>query len=326
VSYIGDLQYTGKMQSDTLKGDKCRTSQIGDTIMWNCGDMECGDSPAACGFSGGPSFYGTDSVMTVNTDSVVNVQDNNFLVPWSGDGSPTAPQSIWGMDTSNVAAINDTHGVAFAWEYWRGAPDGSTDSQGNAVASITLGDTKPMATRVGPRLTGPECIQLGLLAILRDGDYIYTYSMKGPSNIIIGRVPADDSVFNASNYQFLAWNSDSDWISGIPERTTTTIGATTANADGKFGCEMYGSVFFSDYFGQYVMVCNIFLSFTNMYVSPTPYGPWSEEYQLLSVSTDAQVAGSYGSMVHPEYPIDNGFYMSMGPNGIFHMYQFNFDY
>lgn len=287
--------------------------------------MECAGNWEICGFSGGAAFYGTDSVMVVNTSDVVSVQDNNFLVPWSGDGSPTVPQSTWGMDTSNVAPINDTHGVAFAWEIWRGASDGSIVNKGNAVAWITLGDTKPIATRDGPLLTGPNTIQLGLLAILRDGDYIYSYSMGGLSKIIVGRVLADH-VFEAAQYEFLSLDSDSDWVSGIPEASTTSIGATTSKSDGQFGCAGYGSVFFSDYFQQYVIVCSIDLMYVSMYLSRTPYGPWSDEYQLLSATTDAHVLGSYGSMVHPEFPVDNGFYMSMGPNSVFNMFEFNFDY
>ena len=161
----------------------------------------------------GPAFYGTSSVLTIDTDGVTNVNDNDFLQPWSDDTAPLAPQTGWGMDTSNVAAINDTHGVAYGWEIWRGASDGSIVDRGVAVASITLGDTKPIATRVGPLLTGPDAIQLGLLATLRDGDYIYTYSIGGSSNLIIGRVPASDSVFDLSQYTFLQAGTSDIWLS-----------------------------------------------------------------------------------------------------------------
>lgn len=274
----------------------------------------------------GPAFYGTDDVMVVNTTGVVNVQDNNFMQAWSGDPAPVAPQTAWGMDTSKVAPINDTHGVAYAWEIWRGASDGSIVQRGNAVAAITLGSTKPVATRVGPLLTGPDAIALGLLAILRDSDYIYTYSIGGPSNIIVGRASADDSVFDATKYQFLSHGSSTDWVSGIPEGSTTSIGATTANPSGQFGCAVYGSVFYSDYLQQYVIICNIDLSFVNMYTSPTPYGPWSAEYGLMSASTDAHVSRSYGSMVHPEYSNTNEIYMSLGPNSVFNMFRITFNY
>jgi hypothetical protein len=325
VTYIGNISYTDEMQSKSLDGDKCRTGQIGDKVIWSCGDMECSGEYWLCGFSGGPAFYGTDDVMVINTTGVVNVNDNNFMVPWKGE-EPVAPQTTWGMDTSNVAPINDTHGVAFAFEIWRGATDGSFVNAGNAVASITLGPTKPIATRIGPLLTGPDEIQLGLQGILRDGDYIYTYSMGGPSLIIVGRVPADDSVFDATKHEFLAYGSNTTWVPGIPTHTTKTIGATTADSSGQFGCGSYGSVFYSEYLEKYVMVCGIDLSWVNMYLSPTPYGPWSAEYGLLSHTTDAHVLGSYGPMVHPEYGNTNEFYMSMGPNSKFNVFKFTFNY
>jgi hypothetical protein len=329
VTYVGDLKFTDKLGSENFGGDKCRTSKLGDKVIWNCGDMECGGDWQICGFNMGPAFYGTDDVMTVNTTGVVNVQDNNFIAPWSGDPTPLAPQNAWGMDTSNVAAINSTHGIAYAWEIWRGASDGSVVDRGNAVVSVTLGDTKPIATRIGPLLTGPDAIQMGLLAILRADNYIYTYSIGGPSNVIVGRVPANDSAFSASSYEFLAHGSSTIWTSGIPNSKTTTLGATTASDSGQFGCASYGSVFYSNYFNKYLILCNIYLNYVDMYTSDAPYGPWSAEYQLMNSGSDQRVAGSYGSMVHVEYApggSDKEVYFSMGPNSVFNMFKIQFDY
>ena len=168
------------------------------------------------------------------------------------------------MDTSNVAAINDTHRVAYAWEMWPGALDGSIVKRGNAVANITLGPTKPIARGLGPLLKGPDAIALGLLAILRDGEYIYTYSIAGPSNIVVCRVAADNSVFDVGEYECLAHGSETDWVAGIPAGSTTSIGATMANPGGQSGRIVYESVVYSDYMEQCVTICDIYENFVNI--------------------------------------------------------------
>lgn len=311
------------MQQKGLVGDKCRSSTLGDKVIWNCGDMECSNSAGqgdwqVCGFNMGPAFYGTDSVMTIDTDGVTNVANNNFLAPWSGDPTPQAPQNSWGMDTSNVAAINDTHGVAYAWEIWRGASDGSAVDRGNAVAAITLGQTMPTATRIGALLTGPDKIGLGLNGIINAEGYIYIYSYGGPSKLMVSRVKADDSVFDATQYQTLSYSSQS-WVGGIPEKTDNTYGMKSS--DNQFSCATYGSAFYSNYLNKYVIICNIYMAATNMYVSDTPYGPFTGPYMLLSG------INGYGSMAHPEYSPGGShkeLYFSLGPNSKFHMYKVNF--
>jgi hypothetical protein len=263
--------------------------------------------------------------MTVNTTGIAHVQDNDFVTAWSGDAKPVAPQTAFGMDTSNVAAINSTHGVAYAWEIWRGASDGSFVNRGNAVVSVTLGVKKPIATRRGPLLTGPHALALGMLAILRDGDFIYMYSIGGPSGIIIGRVKASDAVFSASAYSFLKARSVSTWVTpgSIPNATTTAYGMTTLNSGGKFSCNVYGSVFFNAYLGKYVMICTAFEHFTNMYVADNAWGPWSAEYGLLN-----GWGVGYGSMAHPEYSPDGGktFHFSQGPDSVFNMFKVSFEF
>ncbi|KAJ7755921.1 hypothetical protein B0H16DRAFT_1540129 [Mycena metata] len=327
IKYVGNLAFTGTLQAKGLGGDKCRSSKLGNKVIWSCGDMECkgGFTSSGCGFSMGPAFYGTSSVLTVNTTGISLVQSNDFAVPFSGDPKPVAPQSAFGMDTSNVAAINATHGVAYAFEIWRGASDGSFVNRGNAVVSVTLGNERPIATRVGPLLTGPNTIQLGLLAILRDGDFVYTYSIGGPSGIIVGRVAASDQVFSASAYSFLVAGSTSTWKTpgSIPAASSTTFGMTTTNSGGKFSCGAYGSVFFNTYLGKYVIICTAFENFTNMYVSATPFGPWSAEYGLLN-----GWGIGYGSMAHPEFSTDGGktFHFSQGPDGPFNMFEVSFNF
>ena len=55
--------------------------------------MECDGDYSVCGFSMGLAFYGTSSVMTVDTDGITNVDDNTFLKSWSDDTQPEAPQT-----------------------------------------------------------------------------------------------------------------------------------------------------------------------------------------------------------------------------------------
>lgn len=326
IELQGNLGFTGPVGSENITADKGRTGKVGDKVIWNFGDMECAGDWTICGFSMGPAFYGTDSVMVVDTSKVDQVQNNDFAQAWSGDTPPQSPQWAWGMDTSNVAEINSTHGVAFAWEAWRGASDGSTTDRGNAVVSVTLGADKPIAQRVGPLLTGPDSVALGLLAILRDGNYVYTYSEGGPSNVVVGRVPADDSVFDATKYEFLQHGTSDTWASGIPSRSDNTFGATTINPGGKFGCAVYGSVFYNSYLKKYIILCNIYMSFVNMYTSDTPYGPWSAEYGITSSGNDGLLSGSYGSHAHPEFGNGKEWYFSIGPNSVFQVFKVTFDY
>lgn len=327
IEHVGDIGYTDTLGQKGLGGDKCRSSVLGDKVIWNCGDMECAGDWQVCGFSMGPAFYGTDSVMTINTTGATNVNDRLFATAWSDDPTPVAPQTGWGMDTTNIAALNSTTGVAYAWEIWRGAPDNSIVNRGNAIVAVTLGETGPIATRTGPLLTGPDAIQLGLITILSDGGYVYSYSVGGPSGVIIGRVStANDAAFDASQYEFLEYSTSNSttWSkpsTNIPADTTTTYGAATVQSGG-FGCSVYGSIIYSAYLNKYILFCSAYMWFMNFYTSDTPYGPWSGQYQLLN---DWE---GYGLMAHPEYSSADGkdLYISFGPNGPFYMFKVTFDY
>jgi len=326
IQYVGDLKFTDQLQKDGLRGDNCRTSKIGDKVIWNCGDMMCGNDIDTCGFSYGPAFYGTDDVMVVNTTGIDYVQSNDFSKPWSGDKAPQSPWRSWGMYSSNIAPINSTHGVVYATQFWRNAPDGGTKARGNTVSSVTLGKNKPIATRKGPLLTDANAVSLGLLAILRDKDYVYIYSGGGPSKVMVGRVPASDDVFDKSNYEFLKADTNDTWIPGIPDADSMEVGATTANPSGQFDCDVWGSVVYNNYLGKYVMLCGLYLEFVNMHIADTPWGPWSARYAIAS---GGNLTGSYGAMMHPEYsPGGSGksWYFSIGPNYEFHMYKVTFDY
>jgi hypothetical protein len=174
IQYTGDIKFTGALGKLGLGGDKCRSSFLGGRHIWNCGDMMCGTWDK-CGFSMGAAFYGTKSVSVINASAHSNVGDFTFASPWHGDPKPESPQSQYGMDTSNVVPINDTTGVAYIWEITRGAPDTPYANKGAGVVAVTLGATQPIATRVGPLLTGPDSVGLGIFAIIRDDRYIYNY-------------------------------------------------------------------------------------------------------------------------------------------------------
>ena len=159
--------------------------------------------------------------------------------------------------------------------------------------------------------------------------------MGGPSGMTIGRVSkSNNAAFDASQYQFLeaasanstspVWSntgasSTSNSSSYVPAPSTTTYGMYTSA--GTFSCLVYGSVFYSNYFEKYVIICNIYESVINMYTAPNPWGPWSGTYTLL------EGWGGYGSMAHPMYdPSGKTLTISMSPDGAFSMFKVTFDY
>ena len=185
---------------------------------------------------------------------------------------------------------------------------------------MTLGSKFPIATRRGPLLTDSTAIQLGLLAVMVDSGYIYLYSLPQFAGIItVTRVPASDAVFDITQYQTLT--TTGQWAPGVPTpaQAIANYGMVTAQPGG-FGCAVYGSVFYNAYLKKYMMICNIWENWTNMYASDTPTGPWSAEYGVL-----AGVSG-YGSMAHPEYSPDGGKTIpwSQGPNAEFDVFSITF--
>lgn len=69
--------------------------------------------------------------------------------------------------------------------------------------------------------------------------------------------------------------------------------------------------------------------YVNMYLSDIPYGPWSEEYQTADVGIDGLVPNSYDSMAYSEYGNGKEWYLSIGPNSffqVFQVFQVSFDY
>jgi hypothetical protein len=330
IEYVGNIEFTGSMGKHDLGGDKCRSSFLGGRHIWNCGDMMCSPDIDTCGFSMGPAFYGTKSVSVIDAAAHSNIGAYQFASPWHGDPKPIAPQSQYGMDTSNIAAINDTTGVAYVWEITRGGPDGSFVDQGAGIVAVTLGQTQPIATRLGPLLTGPKSIQLGLFAILRSQAYIYNYNQQGPfGNIIVGRVEANDAAFDPSKYEYLSYPTDGNaapvWIRGIPAaKDAAKYGMLTAESNGRFACGQYGSIFWSSYFQKYMLMCTLYYDFSFFYVAAKPWGPWSRGYKVL---TSGSVWGGYGISAHPGWSTKpNELYFSQGPNGPFNMFKLTFNY
>lgn len=279
----------------------------------------------------GPAFYGTRHVSVIDASAYPTISDYAFASPWPGDPKPASPQTTYGMDTSNIAQINETTGIAYVWEITRGAPDGSHVDQGAGVVAVTVGPTKPVATRVGPLLTGPESVQLGLLAIINAGGYIYNYNQQGPfGNILVGRVAASEAAFDAQKYEYLVFSPNATtapkWIAGIPTaKDAASYGMHTSESTGRFTCGQYGSVTWSEYFSKYMLMCNLYLNFTFFYLADNPWGPWTAGYKLLS---DSGWLG-YGVGAHPQWSSrgkENELYFSQGPNGPLNMFKVTFQY
>lgn len=331
IDYVGNIHFTGVLGDRGLGGDKCRSSFLGGQHIWNCGDMMCGSDVKTCGFSMGPAFYGTSDVTTINSSAYTNVGDYQFASAWTGDPKPISPQTAYGMDTSNVAPINDTTGVAYVWEVTRGAADLSYVAQGAGVVAVTLGTNKPVATRIGPLLTGSSSVDLGLFSVLRAGNYIYNYNQQGPTgNLIVGRVEASDAAFDASRYEYMLCPSDTSstpqWTSGIPTAANAAkYGMRSSESSGRFSCDQYGDVFWNNYFSKYMLLCTLYMHWTFFYLGDNPWGPWSQGYKLLG---DNGWHG-YGASAHPSYSPHGShdvLYFSQGPNGPFNMFKVSFKY
>lgn len=324
MEYVGNLNYSGILGTQGLQGDKARSSVVGGKTIWNFGDMDCPPDYTVCGFSMGPAMYDTTGDFTMNTKGIANINDALFASNYSTDGTPQdSGCSAWGMDNSNIAAINDTAGVVYSWEMYRGCTDNPAGvNKGLAVSLVTIGDDFPVATRLGPLLTDGSAVQVGLLAVLAAENYIYSYTVSG-SNVLVGRVrPANNAPFSADNYEFLSSDGQT-WVPGIPSAADAGNFNMVTSQQGGWGCSVYGSAMYSNYFNQYMLFCDDYENFFNFYTSDTPYGPWSDQYQIIK-----GVQG-YGSMVHPGYSPGGSnkvLYISQGPNTVFDVWKVTFGY
>ncbi|CAF9918826.1 MAG: hypothetical protein GOMPHAMPRED_001647 [Gomphillus americanus] len=339
----GVLQYSGPLGQMNLQGDKARTGVLGGQVIWNFGDMTCAGGLDVCGFDMGPAMYGTSSISTVNTQDITQIQDAAFIQPHASTTNFFANEILgegctaWGMDNSNVAALNNTHGIVLSWEQWRNCPslDRKTDGvqdRGLGASVITLGDKFPTATRVSGLLAGGDRVAAGKLAIMAAEGYIYSYTVEDSGmssgffathNMIVGRASINDrDIFSSTTAWEFYMPSTQSWVSGIPLRTDAPK-YNLQTASGKWNCAVYGTVMWSNYFNKYMLFCDLLENEFNFYTADRPEGPWSEEYQLIT-----GVSG-YGSMVHPEYSEDGShkaLYISMGPDTEFEIWRVEFDY
>lgn len=241
----------------------------------------------------------------------------------------------YGMDTSNIVRLNDSAGVAYVWEITRDDDGNEAMNQGAAVVAVTLGDTRPIATRQSPLLTNGDSISPGIFAVLNDGGYIYSYTMEGQSDetlgaMVVGRVAASQDVFDASKYTFLEYPASVDtlpnWKPGIPARsdvTTSNYGMRTNDTNGLFGCSQYGSIHFNNYLNKYMIMCNYDSCDTNFYLADNPWGPWSAQYQIQSECL------GYGVSAHPSYSpggSEQTLFFSLGYTGPLTTYSVTFGY
>ncbi|CZS91454.1 uncharacterized protein RCO7_07082 [Rhynchosporium graminicola] len=216
----------------------------------------------------GAAFYALDgNILAVDTKDILNVNDNKFAKPDPSDEKLPAGD-FYGMDTSNVAEV--TPGVGIGFVIFRNATGGDEVDRGSGIIRVTLGTTVPIATRVGPLITGADGIQVGITSILAAEGYIYVYTNYGPNGLMVGRAKCA-SAFSASSYKFRT--TFGSWVTGIP---------TTSNMNN------YGSYMF--FVGGY----GYDMSF---HTSDAPYGPWSDEYRV------AEAVG-YGIDVHLEFSPD----------------------
>jgi len=234
------------------------------------------------------------------------------------------------MDTSNVAAISDTEGIAFAWEIFRGGinPTGYGPTQGQAILHVTLGTTQPIATRKEGLLWGPDKLDIGSMTLFNAGNnpnsggYIYMYSNSastyGP--VIVGRVPVA-SAFDHTKYQFLKTDGTWDSEGTIPDTSAAGYGmsgspkAPTSNAQ--------GNIMYNGYLGKYMFFTSTMETSGGFYLADTPYGPWGAYYEILSEGAD------YGMNCHPELsPGSKGqdILVSWGTAGVQTMYMLSFLY
>ncbi|CAL3964017.1 unnamed protein product [Diplocarpon coronariae] len=287
-----------------LGWDKGRTSTLAGKTFWNFGDVLAVDG-LHHGFSMGAAFYANPhNVLEIDTKGAENVAGWDFVKPHASDEKPCGETNHWGMDTSNVAEVEDGVGVGFAFEVWRDTT-GKEVPKGLAIFKCSLGEKAPVAERFGPLIAGPEALQVGLMTITRADGYIYTYSNGGPTGIVIGRAKLNEA-FDASKYEFM--RTDGQWVVGIPQQDDGGYGIqTTGQEQGKIHSDGQGSIMYNRYLEKWMLFTCMYGWSANFYLSNTPYGPWSTQYTLLGETE------GYGINVHPSMSEDpRVLYLSSG--------------
>ncbi|CZT07316.1 uncharacterized protein RCO7_07303 [Rhynchosporium graminicola] len=302
--------------------DKGRTSTLSGTTFWNFGDVVSLDGPMKNGFCMGAAWYANpNNILEVDTRGCSNVAGWEFAKPHESDPKPPGGNEgveHWGMDTSNIAEVEPGVGVGFAWVIHRNTV-GKEVYQGLGVLRVTLGKDCPVAERVGPLVTGPDELQMGLMTIINAEGYIYTYSNGGITGIIVGRAKVADAV-DTSKYEFL--RHDGNWVQGIPKSNDVGYGIKTIGQEqAKIHSDGQGSIMFNKHLNKYMLFTCMFGHATSFYMSDTPYGPWTPEYRLLDEP-------GYGINVHPSMSEDHRIlYISSGTmENIISMWKVEFGY
>jgi len=231
------------------------------------------------------------------------------------------------MDTTNTAQVGPGTGICFAWEIHR-KPDGACKDIGNAVLQVRLGPDKPIATRIGPLITGPDKLQIGIMTVFNpnirstphaDG-HIYMYCIGSGiwDSVIVGRAPVA-AAFDPGTYQFMKTSGEWDAPGVISQKGDTSYGMAGSPVSNSQGSIMYNA-----YLGKYMLFCGTMGHQASFYLADTPWGPWSKNYPLLE-SKEMR----YGVNVHPDLlPGSDGreILVSWGTNVVQTMYKLTFNY
>jgi hypothetical protein len=273
------------------------------------------------GFSDTAAFYATpNDILRVDMKNITNVLNHQFGKPWPGDEAPDPKSATpdWGIGTSNVVEVEDGIGIAWVWEAWRDK-NGVYVERGAGIMKVSLGVLMPVGNRIGPLVSGPSSLQVGMMTILKADGYVYVYSQGGssPTGVVVGRAKLS-SAFSASAYEFQ--KTDGAWVYGIPLANDTSYGMSRKG--GFIHSDGMGSVMWSNYFRKYFMFVCAYGNDMNFYTSDRPYGPWSEEYNMLHVL-------GYGIGVHLQWsPGGDGshrkIYISGGWDNVITVYEVNF--
>ncbi|TVY92811.1 hypothetical protein LAWI1_G003508 [Lachnellula willkommii] len=151
--------------------------------------------------------------------------------------------------------------------------------------------------------------------------YIYTYTDKVGSGIVVGRALVENA-FEIDAYEFLALNGS--WVQGIPSYADAKLNyGLLGEGDGGVVTISYGqgSVMWSNYFEQYLLFTGSWGSSMLFYASQTPYGPFEGPYYIETVL-------GYGVNVHPFWSPGGShktLYVSSGWDNVIHMYKLDFD-
>ncbi|TVY39241.1 hypothetical protein LCER1_G009219 [Lachnellula cervina] len=318
VSTVGPI-YSSTVPS--MGWDNGRTSVLSNKPFWIFGDV-LSLTGLQNGLSTGPAFYGTpDNILRVDMGSTSNVENILLAPPASSDPAPEEPFPFWGLSTSNVAEVSPGVGIGFIWEIWRNT-SGVGPNRGLGIYRASLGPELPVGNRTGGLVAGPDALPVGIMTVMNAEGYVYTYTNKDGSGIVVGRA-AVGNAFEVDAYEFLTLKGS--WVQGIPSYADAkTNYGLLGEGDGGVVPISYGqgSIMWSNYFNRYLLFTGSYGSSMMFYASQTPYGPFEGPYDIETVL-------GYGVNVHPFWSPDGShqtLYVSSGWDNVINMYKLDFDY